>query len=246
MYRISLKLILRKVSYSKIFQSFIANIIICYMFIVYKTSKREFINLYRFVERSDDRPIIALFWHNRLMMIPFMPRKLRKRYPSLKFMTLSSRHGDGAFVGKVMNKFKFITINGSTRRSRANSKKGIKISGIRAILSNLSNRVIFGMTPDGPIGPAKKINGEIISIAKITNARIVAISYSSSRNIILKKTWDKFFIPLPFSKIIFYCDEKFFDIDSQITPDIEDKVKQQIIERMNFVESESLFLANDI
>ena len=51
----------------------------------------------------------------------------------------------------------------------------------------------------------KKINGEILNMAKISGATIFAISYSTS-NFIEFKSWDKFKFPLPFGKICFIAE----------------------------------------
>ena len=82
---------------------------------------------------SQNKPLLILFWHNRLMMIPhFFARKIRQKYPNYKIMTLASRHGDGKIVGRVMENFDFISILGSTQNGRKSSR-GIGIDAIRKI-----------------------------------------------------------------------------------------------------------------
>ncbi|MCE2687650.1 MAG: DUF374 domain-containing protein [Rickettsiales bacterium] len=235
----ALKQKIRIFSYGNLLQKIICFAILSYMFLVYFTSRKKFINLDKFFDdyESDKMPVITLFWHGRLMMIPFFALKLKKLIPNAKFMTLASKHGDGKFVGKIMQFFRFEVIYGSTKNGRISSR-GIDISGMKQIINGLKAGNFLGVTPDGPRGPAKKINGEIVNIARIANAKIVAISYSSSRSIEVN-SWDSFSIPLPFSNLVFYCDDKFFIIDKALS-DAENKdFTSQITNQLNFAEEQA-------
>lgn len=235
----SLKHKIRIFFYGNLLQQIICFAILGYMFLVYFTSRKKFINLDKFcnIYESDKMPVITLFWHGRLMMIPFFALKLKKLIPSSTFMTLASKHGDGRFVGRIMRLFRFKVIYGSTKNGRKFSR-GIDIFGIKQIINGLKAGNFLGVTPDGPRGPAKKINGEIINIARIANAKIVAISYSSSRSIKVN-SWDSFTIPLPFSNLAFYCDDKFFIID-KVLSDAENKdLVSQITNQLNFAEEQA-------
>ena len=199
---LSLKNILKKTAYSSLLQEIICFILQLYMYFVYITSKRKFINNQVFIDLvKNKQPIIVAFWHNRLVMIPFLALKLKKSLPKHKFMTLASKHGDGKFVGRIMQKFGFIAISGSTNNKRKN--RGIDFSSMRKIISNLKKGYTLGITPDGPKGPALQINGELINIAKTTGASIVCASYSAKKTIIFN-SWDKLQLPLPFNQITFY------------------------------------------
>jgi lysophospholipid acyltransferase (LPLAT)-like uncharacterized protein len=60
--------------------------------------------------------------------------------------------------------------------------------------------VIF-LTPDGPRGPYHKINSKIVDIAGEYGVAMftLGVSYSLKKQL---KSWDKFWLPLPFGKII--------------------------------------------
>ncbi|MBU6338521.1 MAG: lysophospholipid acyltransferase family protein [Rickettsiales bacterium] len=232
------KQLLRRITYSWLFQQLICLIVLCYMKLVYHSSKKIFINEEVLIEAVKNKiPLVIPFWHNRLMMIPFVTVKTKKLYHNYNFMTLSSNHGDGRFVGKVMEKIGLISIYGSSKDGRKASR-GIDISNLKQIIKGLKNGLSLGITPDGPRGPNQKINGDIINIAKISKAKILPISYSCSKNKRLN-SWDKFYIPLPFSKLCFYLDNSFIEVPNNLDEKGEEELKNLIENRMNFVQEES-------
>jgi lysophospholipid acyltransferase (LPLAT)-like uncharacterized protein len=55
---------------------------------------------------------------------------------------------------------------------------------------------------DGPLGPYHKVKRGIVILAKCTGNPIVPIGIASAWRIVLKKRWDRYTIPLPFSRTI--------------------------------------------
>lgn len=236
------KQLLRGIAYSKIAQEIICTFISSYMRLVYATSKIVFIGEDKMIEATrNNQPIILSFWHNRLMMAPFIANKVlkdvKKDRPNFRFMTLASKHGDGRFVGRVMEKFNFISILGSTKDGRKKSR-GIDLTTLRKIFNGIKKGNSLGITPDGPRGPNQKINGEVVNIARISGAIIFPTSYSSSRAKILN-TWDKFKIPMPFSKLCFYCTDPII-VDKEADKKEIEKIEKILTEKMNLAQEESL------
>ena len=229
---------IRKLAYNQVSKNIIANLVYCYLFLVYKTSKKRYIgfdNLDKLIKNNES--IIFAFWHNRLMMIPFVARRIKHKFDKHNLMTLASRHGDGQLVGSIMMRFGLISILGSSKNGR-DSKKGIDYSSLRRIINGLKNGYALGITPDGPRGPSQKINGELLNIAKITDSSLIAISYSCSKFKVIKKSWDKFKIPLPFSSLCFYIDDKLFKISrsSEINEHDFQKINHDLEMRMNYIQ----------
>jgi lysophospholipid acyltransferase (LPLAT)-like uncharacterized protein len=229
----------RKLAYTKFSQNLICNITSSYLWLVYLTSKRKFINHKVMLDFAKNKqPLIVVFWHNRLMMIPFFTKKTKRLFPNYNFMTLSSKHGDGRFVGKVMEKFGFTSIVGSTRDEKHKSR-GISISSLKQIIKNLKSGEALGITPDGPRGPNQRINGEILNIAKISGAKILPCSYSSS-NMKQLNSWDKFKIPLPFGKLCFFVDEQAIEVPRDSSDEEIKNLTLQVENRLNLVQENSL------
>jgi lysophospholipid acyltransferase (LPLAT)-like uncharacterized protein len=235
------KQLLRRLTYSKAIQELICLIVIFYIRLVYFTSKVTFIGDDKLSETAkNNQGVIFSFWHNRLLMIPFLAsrvaQEVHKSRPEFKFMSLASRHGDGKFIGRIMEKLKFVSVLGSTNDGRKKSR-GIDLSSFRKIINGLKNNDALGITPDGPRGPNQKINSEIVNIARISGAAIFPISYSCSRFKELN-SWDKFKFPLPFSKLCFYCSDPLV-IDKDASKEDVAEMKNLLEEKMNLAQEES-------
>lgn len=167
-------------------QTIIAHLIIGYLKLVYYTSSWTV----KGAEHADklirvQKSFIACCWHGRMAMIPFMRRG------DIPVTALVSLHSDGQFVGKILNHFGINHTLGSTSRG------GIR--ALKEILQRLKNHEIVCLTPDGPRGPRQVVSPGIATMAKLSGVPILPISYSTNRYIELK-TWDRFHLPLPFSK----------------------------------------------
>lgn len=142
------------------------------------------------------KPVIIAFFHGRMFMLPFFYNILR---PNRKIKIIVSNHFDGTFIGKVVSYHGIDIIQGSS------TSGGTKL--LRQIL-RLKNFDI-GITPDGPKGPGEKVKDGVIFISKVTKCPILPVTYSVKHKKILN-TWDKFLIPMPFSKGVFICDEPIY------------------------------------
>ncbi len=236
--RTKLKKLTRGFFYLSFVQNLITSIIFFYLWFVYLTSKKNFINFENLSQNlTSNKAFILANWHNRLIMAPFLGRYILKKTKYKNgYMTLASKHGDGRFVGKVMEKFDFENISGSSRDGRGKASRGIDVSVFRHLIKNLKKGKSLGITPDGPRGPNQKINGAIIEIAKVSDTFIIPVSYSSSKFIEFK-SWDRLKLPLPFSTIKFYCGD-IFVADKNIDNEI---LKKQLEEKMNQAQKASEF-----
>lgn len=233
-----IKQLTRKVFYSFLVQESMAWLIKIYIEFVFVTSQIKFINFEVAIDSIKNRsPLIFAFWHNRLMMIPIIAKLYKKNYPNHNFMTLASKHGDGRIVGKVMEKFGLISVLGSTKVNKKSSR-GIDYSSLRQIIDGLKRGYALGVTPDGPRGPNQQINGEIINIARISQAKIIAISYSCSRFYVFK-SWDQFKLPLPFSNICFYFDQDLILVERDIDQEKIFELEKKLLDKLNNAQSQA-------
>jgi lysophospholipid acyltransferase (LPLAT)-like uncharacterized protein len=233
-----IKQLLRKIFYNFLMQEVLAWLIMLYIELVFLTSRKKILNNKIINDSINVRsPLIIAFWHNRLVMIPAMAKRIKNSYPNYNFMTLASRHGDGRIVGRVMQKFGLISILGSTKDGRKSSR-GIDFSSMRQILDGLKRGYSLGITPDGPRGPNQKINGDIINIARIANAKIIAVSYSSS-NFIIFNSWDRFKLPLPFGKLSFYIDEVPIEIPRNSSDEQIIEFEKTLTNKLNFAQNKA-------
>ena len=146
---------------------------------------------YGFVKSGSSDPAIFCFWHNRILGITFVFRRI---YPKQRkgVTVLTSASKDGEILANVVAAFGMGSARGSSSRR-----------GSRALLELV--RLIRGgtdiaITPDGPRGPRYSLGPGVIQLAQSTGAQILPVHASFSRCIRMK-TWDGFIIPLPFSKV---------------------------------------------
>ncbi|MCK5708333.1 MAG: lysophospholipid acyltransferase family protein [Candidatus Aureabacteria bacterium] len=149
-----------------------------------------------FYEKGEN--VIFALWHRRLLYLTFYhPR----RFPEKKVCVIASQSRDGTRIGKTAKKLGVNFVQGSS------SKGGAK--ALKELLRILKKGDSVAITPDGPRGPFGVVQKGVISLAKLSGRPIIPISYQVSKAIKLK-TWDRFVIPIPFSRVIVKTGEPIF------------------------------------
>lgn len=135
-------------------------------------------------------PVIYILWHNRFFVVPPAWEKLCGAHR--KTVALTSASHDGDMVARAMAVFGLGAVRGSSSRRAVAALVGLK----RALQEGLD----VCLTPDGPRGPRYKIQPGFLKLAEATGAPIVPIHvrFSSAWRL---KTWDRFVIPKPFSRV---------------------------------------------
>jgi lysophospholipid acyltransferase (LPLAT)-like uncharacterized protein len=135
-----------------------------------------------------------------------------------------------------MSKFGLVNISGSSQNHRKSSR-GIDMGNFRKLFHGLSDGLSLAITPDGPRGPACKINSHVIGIAKISGVPLLPSCCVVSKHKKLK-TWDQFRIPLPFSKIIYVFDD-FIWVDKNASEEDMRHIDGVLEEKINLVEKKA-------
>ena len=138
--------------------------------------------------------VIAAFWHQRLLMMPFLPHKG-------KVGMLISQHRDGEFIARAVKLFGIDSVRGSTTRGG--------LGALRVMVRFFETGANLAITPDGPQGPKHIVQMGVVELARITSAPIVPIAYSASRKKVFN-SWDHFILPLPFCKVAYVWGEPIF------------------------------------
>ena len=135
-------------------------------------------------------PVIYVLWHNRFFCVP--PAWNRICYGHGKTVALTSASHDGDMVARAMAVFGLGSVRGSSSRRGVAALVGLN----RALQEGLD----ICVTPDGPRGPRYQLQPGIIKLAESTGAPIIPIHvrFSSAWRL---KTWDRFVIPKPFSRV---------------------------------------------
>lgn len=132
---------------------------------------------------------IGVFWHNRLLIFPFV---LRRFFSNRRGSALISASRDGELLADAIKRFGFDVVRGSSSRLGA--------SGILQLTEVLASGRDAVITPDGPRGPAYELGPGIILLAQKSGAAVLPMNmeYSSCWRL---KSWDRFIVPRPFAKV---------------------------------------------
>lgn len=145
-------------------------------------------------------PLIPCYWHQMHIFGAWYMRKLQKR--GLKIGFLISPSVDGEISAKLVQSWGAVAIRGSSNRTGARALKDMYNTIIKDKVSPVT-------TSDGPTGPVHEFKQGAVMLAQLTQAPMLPIAYAASRYWELK-TWDKFIIPKPFSRIVIAISEPHF------------------------------------
>ena len=152
----------------------------------------------RLSERVTADPFIFVFWHNQLLLIPVIWNRFLNASDRPLGKALTSQSRDGELVALFLARFGVGTVRGSATRGGASS--------LRELAGWLKRGHDIGLTPDGSRGPCYEIKPGLVLLAQLSGRAILPLSFEFSSSWRLK-SWDRFFIPKPFSKVTFIVGE---------------------------------------
>jgi lysophospholipid acyltransferase (LPLAT)-like uncharacterized protein len=143
-------------------------------------------------DRTPKQPAIFCFWHNRLALMPIVGQNaINKKWSGSRFAALVSASKDGAFLAAIVEACCIQPVRGSSSRRGAQA--------LLELTSWAERGYHLAITPDGPRGPRYQVQEGVLFLAQVTGLPIVPLSYSTDWKLVLK-SWDRFQIPLPFSR----------------------------------------------
>ena len=170
----------------------------------------------KLIEKGE--PIIPCYWHQMHIFGSWYMRKLQKR--GLKIGFLISPSVDGEVPAKIVESWGAVAIRGSSNRTGARALKDMYNTIIKDKVSPVT-------TSDGPTGPIHKFKQGAILLAQLTQSPMLPIAYMASHYWELK-TWDKFIIPKPFSRIVITVGEPhYIDKKSNTEKMEEERIKME-------------------
>jgi lysophospholipid acyltransferase (LPLAT)-like uncharacterized protein len=141
------------------------------------------------------RPYVHAFYHDQLLMMTY---SYLGQAHGRRLVVLSSRHRDGEYVSRTLERFGHQMVRGSTGRGG--------VAGLKEMVRHLRNGRDVALATDGPRGPRHHVQMGAIEAARLGRAPIVPVAFAASGKKTLR-SWDAFQIPLPFAKaVIVYGD----------------------------------------
>lgn len=135
--------------------------------------------------RRAARPFIYCIWHENILTPVYT-------FAHSRIAALISEHHDGEYISRIVRRFGFLPVRGSTTRG-----------GRRALreLVEVGRRWHIAITPDGPRGPRRQLKEGVAFLARATGMPVIAVGFGYSR-CWRARSWDRFVIPKPGSRIV--------------------------------------------
>lgn len=139
---------------------------------------------------EENKPVLFAFWHRFQLLMVYEHR-------GTGVNVLVSQSRDGELIAQALHRFGFKTARGSSSRGGS--------AAFMELLEFVEKGGQAAFTPDGPRGPYRSVQPGLVALAQKTGAPIIPIGWAGARTKELS-SWDRFLIPLPFSKYVVYFD----------------------------------------
>ena len=133
----------------------------------------------------DGKNLIYAFWHGRQFLLFHNHRNTGIVIPA-------SESRDGDIQAGILKRFGFDVVRGSSKRKGDRALLGM-VEGLRKGKN-------IALAVDGPRGPIYEVKQGITYLAGKLNKPIVPVSTSAKQHWVLGKIWDKYMLPVPFTR----------------------------------------------
>ncbi len=137
---------------------------------------------------KNGHPVVLQFWHGDMFISWYLTAPLQPA-------AIVSQAGDGDIASAVLEGLNYMTFRGSSTRGGRKAYTGM-IKYLRK-----QNIKVSAFASDGPRGPRRVMKAGTYVAAQHLNGFIVPVA-SASKWALRARGWDKFVIPIPFSKAI--------------------------------------------
>ncbi len=137
-------------------------------------------------ETVGQRPLIISFWHACIIPATYVFRNCGIR-------VMSSNSYDGEYMGRIIRKFGFVAVKGSSSRNAVRALLGLR----RALQQGWA----VAFTLDGPRGPRYKVKPGPVALARSSSVPLTMFHIAVEHAWVLN-TWDRLIIPKPFSRVM--------------------------------------------
>jgi lysophospholipid acyltransferase (LPLAT)-like uncharacterized protein len=139
----------------------------------------------------ESKSVIPVYWHQHMLYGVHALLDLRRE--GLKLGFLISPSIDGTAPALLVQKIGGHVIRGSSTHTGARALRDYYETIVK-------QQVSPAITPDGPKGPLHEFKPGAIVLSQITGKPILPVAVAASRCYRFR-TWDKFELPLPFSRV---------------------------------------------
>ena len=123
-----------------------------------------------FCTKPYPRPVVVLFWHNRILALPVV---FRRYYPKQRkgLLVLTSASRDGAYLSEFVRRFGMGAVRGSSSRRGAGA--------LLDLVRKLEEGFDLCITPDGPRGPRYSLGPGAILLSERCQVPLMPVRVST-------------------------------------------------------------------
>jgi lysophospholipid acyltransferase (LPLAT)-like uncharacterized protein len=141
---------------------------------------------------AEGRNHIYAFWHGRQFLLLY-------NHKDAGIILPSSESRDGEIQARILKRFGYGVVRGSSKRKGDRALLGL-VDGMR-------KGKTIALAVDGPRGPLHEVKQGVTYLAGKLDKPIIPVSTGAKRYWILEKIWDKYLLPVPFTKgVVIYGD----------------------------------------
>lgn len=171
---------------------------------------------------NENQKFVLAFWHGSMLLPWYLQRHKN-------FAGLTSKSKDGDLLNKVLKLWGYNVVRGS-------STEGGEVA-LGILLDYAKNGCSISITPDGPLGPHRKMKAGAVIAAKKSGLPLVlvGVGFKGKRNL---KSWDKFTVPKLSTKAkVVYSDP--IRIDKNLSYDETTKMIAKCEKILNQIQDEA-------
>lgn len=167
--------------------------------------------------------VLLCMWHQQFF--PAFYYFSKHQPPAISIII--SQSADGDIASAIAAKAGFAPVRGSSSRGG--------MAALKSMIRSMRTTRLAGHIVDGPQGPAGVVKPGIAAMARATGAAIVPL-YASADRAWYARSWDRFMIPKPFSRVTLTFEAPVFReiSDGQGLEDIrghlEDRMRPHLVE----------------
>ena len=211
---------------SNAFQSVAATCVHAALIFIYRTN--------RHVAASDDMatvvegktPVIVALWHGQQLLAQFV------RPGHERVAAVVSRSADAEINARVLQKSDVHVIRGSGGRERAETARKGGVQALKGMVDALGRGLNVVTIADISKGTSRQAGLGIVTLAKLSGRPIIPMAIATSRYHVVKKSWDKTTINLPFGRACLKLGDPIYVPQDASEAELEE-IRERVTDELN-------------
>ena len=185
-------------------------------------------HLQTYIETEQEQPMLPCYWHQQMVFAIYFLLGLCQQ--GVKVRVLVSPSKDGDIGDAVIRKLGVGVLRGSAHHTGAMALRDV-------YLAISKEKCSVGAAVDGSLGPARVAKVGAVTLAQLSGAPIIPIA-NACRNKMQMNGWDKFILPLPFSKVHILIGEPIV-VEKRASAEQVSQLQQQLTEQLNLLSNQA-------